>query len=57
MQVDKKEEKDAVFEEYRRAMKDLDDPVLLYSNIPVLYNSQPVNPRHTCKHCKAKLSL
>jgi hypothetical protein len=38
-------------------MKDLDDPVLLYSNIAILYNSQPVNPKHTCKHCKAKLSL
>jgi len=38
-------------------MKYIDDPVLLYSNIPIPYNNQPINPQHSCKYCKAKLSL
>jgi hypothetical protein len=46
-----------VFEEYKKVMSELDGPVLLYSNIPVPYNSQPINPHHFCKHCHAKLSL
>jgi hypothetical protein len=46
-----------VFEEYCKIMREIDGPVLLYSNISIPYNSQPINPRHNCKHCKSKLSL
>ncbi len=44
-------EKDPIFEEYRKSIKDLDDPVLLYTNIPVPYNKQPLNHKHFCKFC------
>ena len=57
MKEEKQEEKDLMFEEYRKIMNELDGPVLLYSNIAVPYNSQPINPRHTCQFWKAKLSL
>ncbi len=38
-------------------MHELDDPVLLYTNIPVPYNSQIINPKHFCKFCEGKLTL
>jgi hypothetical protein len=38
-------------------MAQLDGPVLLYTNIPIPYNSQPLNPRHFCPHCNSKLTL
>ncbi len=38
-------------------MYQIDSPVLLYSNIPIPYNNQHVNPKHFCKFCKTKLSL
>lgn len=52
-----KEEKDWVFEEYKKIMGQLDGPILLYTNIPIPYNSQPLNPRHFCPHCNSKLTL
>ena len=56
-QQTKKEEKDPIFEQYRKVMKALEGPILLYSNIPIPYNTQPINPQHFCQHCKTKLSL
>lgn len=38
-------------------MKAINNPVLIYSNIPVSYNKSPLNPKHICKHCNMKLSL
>ena len=38
-------------------MREIDSPILLYSNVPLPYNSQPLNPRHNCQHCEAPLSL
>lgn len=38
-------------------MNELDNPILLYSNISIPYNSQPINPRHFCKYCNSKLLL
>ena len=38
-------------------MSELNGPSMLYTNQPILYNSQPLNPRHQCKYCGNKLSL
>lgn len=37
-------------------MKELEGPVLMYSNIPIPYNNQVINPKHFCKACNSKLS-
>lgn len=49
--------KDHVFEQYVKVIKTLNNPIMLYSNIPVLYNENPLNPKHHCKHCNNKLQL
>ncbi len=36
-------------------MRDLDGPIVLYSNLPIHYNKDPINPRHQCRYCKAKM--
>ncbi len=46
---------DYVFEQYRKTMKSLNNPILIYSNIPIPYNKQPLNPRHFCKKCNSKM--
>jgi len=38
-------------------MKVLQNPIMLYSNVPVPYNSLPLNPKHFCKGCNSKLSM
>lgn len=38
-------------------MKQINNPIMLYSNMAVPYNSLPLNPRHFCKQCNAKLEL
>lgn len=38
-------------------MQELDGPILLYSNIPIPYNNQPINNKHFCKFCNSKLTL
>lgn len=47
--------KDHVFEQYIRTIKQLNNPVMIYSNIAVPYNKSPLNPKHTCKYCSSKL--
>lgn len=29
----------------------------MYSNVPIPYNSQPINPKHFCKYCNSKLCM
>lgn len=36
-------------------MKDLDSPIILYSNILIPYNKDIINPKHQCSFCKAKM--
>ena len=45
-----------MFEEYKKVMKELEGPILMYSNIPIPYNNQVINPKHFCKACNSKLS-
>lgn len=49
--------KDHIFEQYIRIIKQLNNPVMIYSNIPIPYNKSTLNPKHTCKHCGNKLEL
>lgn len=50
-----KTKRDFVFEQYIRTIRSLNNPILIYSNIPVPYNKTPLNPKHICKHCNSKL--
>jgi ABC-type phosphate transport system auxiliary subunit len=47
--------KDHMFEQYVRVIKSLNNPMMLYSNIPIPYNKISLNPKHQCKHCHNKL--
>ncbi len=49
--------KDHMFQQYIRVIKSLNNPIMLYSNVPLPYNKLPLNPKHHCKHCHNKLSL
>jgi hypothetical protein len=52
-----KQERDAIFEAYKKTMAELNRPCMLYSDVPLPYNKRAVRPPHNCRHCGGKVGL
>jgi hypothetical protein len=45
------------FEVYKKAVSELGNPCMMYTDVALLYNSRMPNPQHFCSKCGSKVSL
>lgn len=46
---------DFVFEHYKKVMREIQSPCMLYTNVSIPYNKEPIHPKHVCAKCGSKL--